>query len=138
MNWMKSHENDNYYLGTPYVAYDHRNPRGDCGGAHGELDIPGQAALNCTGFVWHVLYKAAVLSGASRSQINSLPVMGNVTPTWSRLGVYRVYFRTKEEALRSGILEKGDLLWIYGTKDCHNAIFYGDNPSHDKFWHSAG
>ncbi|MBQ1436625.1 MAG: hypothetical protein IIZ07_01675, partial [Ruminococcus sp.] len=47
-------------------------------------------------------------------------------------------FRTKEEALRSGILEKGDLLWIYGTKDCHNAIFYGDNPSHDKFWHSAG
>lgn len=138
MNWMDSHDDDNYYLGTPYVGYDHRNPHGDCQGALGYYDTPGVEGLNCTGFVWHVLYKAASLSGASRSQINSLPVMGAVPSTWANLGVYRIYFNTKEEALASGVLEKGDLLWIYGTKDNHNAIFYGDNPHHDKFWHSAG
>ncbi|MBQ1507746.1 MAG: hypothetical protein IIZ36_04925 [Ruminococcus sp.] len=108
------------------------------GGAYGYLDEPGVEALNCTGFVWHVLYKSAVLSGASKSQIDSLPVMGDVIPTWHRLGVYCVYFKTKEEALASGILEKGDLLWMYGTKDCHNAIFYGNSSSHDRYWHSAG
>ena len=142
MKWMDDHDadspNPDYYIGTRYVGYDHRNPNGDCAGAYGYYDSPGTPALNCTGFVWHVLYKSAVNSGASRSQINSLPVMGNVTPTWSSLGVYRIYFRTKEEALASGILEKGDLLWMYGTKDNHNAIFYGESSDHDRYWHSAG
>ena len=142
MKWMDDHDadspNPNYYLGTRYVGYDHRNPNGDCSGAYGYYDSPGTPALNCTGFVWHVLYKSAVHSGASRSQINSLPVMGSVTPTWANLGVYRIYFRTKEEALASGILEKGDLLWMYGTKDNHNAIFYGESSDHDRYWHSAG
>ena len=142
IKWMDDHDDDSpnpdYYLGTRYVGYDHRNPHGDCAGAYGSLDTPGVEALNCTGFVWHVLYKAAYHSGASRSQINRLPIMGNVTPTWSALGVYRIYFPTKEAALASGVLEKGDLLWIYGTKDNHNAIFYGSNSHHDLFWHSAG
>ena len=142
MKWMDDHDadspNPNYYIGTRYVGYDHRNPNGDCAGAYGYYDSPGTPALNCTGFVWHVLYKSAVNSGASRSQINSLPIMGSVTPTWANLGVYRIYFRTKEEALASGILEKGDLLWMYGTKDNHNAIFYGESSDHDRYWHSAG
>ena len=142
MKWMDDHDknspNPDYYIGTRYVAYDHRNPHGDCKGAYSALDVPGSEGLNCTGFVWHVLYKSAYHSGASRSQLNSLPVMGNVVPTWANLGVYRIYFPTKQAALDSGILEKGDLLWIYGTKDNHNAIFYGDNPHHDRFWHSAG
>ncbi|MBR1483951.1 MAG: hypothetical protein IJ598_13440 [Ruminococcus sp.] len=142
MKWMDDHDADspqpNYYIGTRYVGYDHRNPNGDCGGAYGSLDSPGTPALNCTGFVWHVLYKSAVHSGASRAQINRLPVMGAVLPTWANLGIYRIYFRTKEEALASGILEKGDLLWMYGTKDNHNAIFYGESSDHDRYWHSAG
>ena len=142
IKWLDDHDDDSpnpdYYLGTPYVGYDHRNPHGDCQVARGTYDTPGVEGLNCTGFVWHVLYKAAVNSGASRSQINSLPVMGQVTPTWANLGVYRIYFKTKQEALDSGVLEKGDLLWIYGTKDNHNAIFYGDDPHEDLFWHSAG
>lgn len=142
MKWLDDHDadspNPNYYIGTPYVGFDHRNPRGDCAGAYGDCDSSGVAAMNCTGFVWHVLYKSAVRSGASREQINSLPVMGSVIPTWDRLGVYRIYFPTKEEALASGVLEKGDLLWLYGTKDNHNAIFYGESSDHDRYWHSAG
>ncbi|MER2080585.1 MAG: hypothetical protein ABS876_03580, partial [Ruminococcus sp.] len=64
MKWMDDHDDDSpnpdYYLGTRYVGYDHRNPHGDCQGAYGSLDTPGVEALNCTGFVWHVLYKSAV------------------------------------------------------------------------------
>ncbi len=138
MNWLDLHDDDDYYLKTPYRGYDHRNAYGDCQGAYGMYDTPGVAGMNCTGFVWHVLYKSAKLSGASQSQIDSLPVMGAVVPTWASLGVYRIYFDTKEEALASGALEKGDLLWIYGTTDNHNAIYYGDYPSHDRFFHCAG
>ena len=29
MNWLQSHEHDDYYLGTPYAPWDHRNPNGD-------------------------------------------------------------------------------------------------------------
>ncbi len=140
--WMDDHDQDSpnkdYYLGTPYVGYDHRNPHGDRFNTYGSLDRYGVEGMNCTGFVWHMQYKAAVLSGASRAQINSIPVMGNVTPTWNRLGIYRVYFRTKEEMMKSGILEKGDIFWIYGSGDNHHCIFYGNSPSHDRYWHSAG
>ena len=38
---------------------DNRNPAGDCQGANGQTDIPGSAVMNCTGFVWHVMYKAS-------------------------------------------------------------------------------
>ena len=38
---------------------DNRNPAGDCQGANGQTDIPGSAVMNCTGFVWHVMYKKA-------------------------------------------------------------------------------
>lgn len=132
MKWMDDHDadssNPDYYLGTPYAHNDHRNPRGDCDGARGAYDTPGVAALNCTGFVWHVLYKSAVHSGASSEQISRLKVMWQVPVAWSDYGVYRVWFDSIEDAYESGILEKGDLMWIYGSSDNHNAIFYGDSP----------
>ena len=93
--WMDDHDHDSankdYYLGTPYVGYDHRNPHGDRFNTYGSLDRYGVEGMNCTGFVWHMQYKAAVLSGASRAQINSIPVMGNVTPTWNRLEIGRAH-----------------------------------------------
>ena len=142
MKWMDDHDanspNPNYYLGTPYVGYDHRNPRGDCWGAYGAYDTPGVPAMNCTGFVWHMLYKAAVHSGASYSQISRLQVMGGVPVSWANLGVYRIYFNSLEEAYASGVMEKGDVMWIYGSSDSHNAIFYGDSPRDWIYWDSAG
>ena len=142
MKWMDDHDknspNPNYYLGTPYAHNDHRNPRGDCSGAYGDYDTAGVAAMNCTGFVWHVLYKAAVHSGASSEQISRLKVMWRVPVAWSDYGVYRVWFNTLEEAYDSGIMEKGDLMWIYGSSDNHNAIFYGDDPHDWIYWDSAG
>ena len=83
MNWMDTHDadsaNPHYYLGTPYAHNDHRNPQGDCAGARGAYDTPGVAAMNCTGFVWHVLYKSAVASGAPSYKINRLSVMAGVS-----------------------------------------------------------
>ena len=142
MKWLDDHDadsaNPNYYLGTPYAHYDHRNPRGDCAGAYGAYDTAGVAAMNCTGFVWHVLYKSAVLSGASSAQISQLKVMWEVPYSWANLGVYRIYFDSIEDAYNSGVLEKGDLMWIYGSSDNHNAIYYGDSPEDFIYWDSAG
>ena len=142
MKWLDDHDADSdnprYYLGTPYVGQDHRNPHGDCQGAYGAYDTPGYEGMNCTGFVWHVLYKAAVHSGASRSQINRMGVMGGVLSSWSTYGVYRIWFNSLEAAYDSGVLEKGDVMWIYGSSDNHNAIFYGDDPHDWIYWDSAG
>ena len=142
MKWMDDHDadsaNPNYYLGTPYAHNDHRNPRGDCQGARGAYDSPGVAAMNCTGFVWHVLYKSAVASGAPSYKINRLSVMGGVPASWSNYSVYRIWFDSVEDAYDSGVLEKGDLMWLYGTGDNHNAIFYGDSPKDFIYWDSAG
>lgn len=55
-------------------------------------------------------------------------------------------FKTKSEMLRSGVLEKGDIIWIwneneggkYGTSDTHHIrFFWGDTSNQDLFWHSA-
>lgn len=142
MNWMDTHDKDsanpNYYLGTPYAHNDHRNPRGDCAGARGAYDTPGVAAMNCTGFVWHVLYKSAVASGAPSYKINRLSVMGGVPASWVNYGVNRIWFDSVDDAYNSGVLEKGDLMWLYGTGDNHNAIFYGDSPEDWIYWDSAG
>lgn len=142
MKWLDDHDKDspnpNYYLGTPYVGEDHRNPHGDCQGAYGYYDTPGVEGMNCTGFVWHVLYKAAVHSGASWDKIDRLGVMGGVLSSWYGYGVNRIWFDSLEDAYRSGVLEKGDVMWIYGTSDNHNAIFYGNSPKDFIYWDSAG
>ena len=142
MKWLDDHDADSdnprYYLGTPYVGDDHRNPHGDCDGAYGYYDTPGVEGMNCTGFVWHVLYKAAVHSGAPSYKINRLGVMGGVLSSWYSYGVYRIWFDSLEDAYDSGVLEKGDVMWIYGTSDNHNAIFYGDSPKDWIYWDSAG
>lgn len=142
MKWLDDHDADSpnprYYLGTPYVGQDHRNPHGDCAGAYGAYDRPGVEGMNCTGFVWHVLYKAAVHSGAPSYKINRLGVMGSVLSSWYSNGVYRIWFNSVEDAYNSGVLEKGDVMWLYGTGDNHNAIFYGDSPEDFIYWDSAG
>ena len=142
MKWLDDHDadsdNPDYYLGTPYVGEDHRNPHGDCDGAYGYYDVPGVEGMNCTGFVWHVLYKASVMSDAPEWKTDRIGVMAGMPGSWYDYDVYRVYFDSLEDAYDSGILEKGDVMWIYGTDDNHNAIFYGDNPHDWMYWDSAG
>lgn len=139
MNWLLSHEHDDYYLGTPYRAYDHRNPNGDCKGANGYLDIAGQPGMNCMGFVWHVLRKATEFSGGDvdRADLSMLRL------TFYRgLNITRRYFPNKQAMLDSGHLEKGDIIWMildqdedYGSEYNHTGIYWGDGHS-DVLWHS--
>ena len=139
MNWLLSHEHDDYYLGTPYRGYDHRNPNGDCKGAYGYFDEPGVPGMNCMGFIWHVLYKATGFSDGK---------MGELWRAMSRLSFYRGlnitrrYFKNKQEMLDSGYLEKGDIIWMILDQDensdnpaHHTGIYWGDGHS-DLLWHS--
>lgn len=139
LEWLYSHESDNYYLGTPYKPYDHRNPNGDCSGAYGSLDTAGVAGMNCTGFVWHVLTKAAKLSGGDSS---SLPAVSGWVSFYTGNNISRRYFSSKEEMLSSGYLEKGDIIWMFETSEYalsdynHVGIYWGDGTT-DVLWHSS-
>lgn len=138
MQWLESHESDSYYLGTPYAPYDRRNPNGDCAGAYGVYDIPNVPAMNCTGFVWHVLYKATQASGGNTSII---PGISGWKTFYSTNNISRRYFSSKEEMLSSGYLEKGDIIWMFVNSEDyisnyhHVGIYWGDGKS-DVLWHS--
>lgn len=138
MDWLTSHEYDNYYIGTPYETYDYRNPNGDCQGAYGKYDTPGQAAMNCTGFVWHVLYKATKASGGNTDII---PADIGWYTFYTSNNISRKYFSSKSEMLKSGYLTKGDIIWMYNGSetsikdDHHIGIYWGDGKS-DILWHS--
>ena len=138
MDWLKANEKNNYYIGTPYKGYDHRNPKGDCGGAYGKNDVKGVAAMNCTGFVWHVLYKATKASGGNTSII---PALSGWYTFYSSHKITRKYFATKSEMLNSGYLEKGDIIWMFDGSETvlsdyhHIGIYWGDGKS-DVLWHS--
>ena len=138
MDWLKAHEKNNYYIGTPYKGYDHRNPKGDCGGAYGKNDVKGVAAMNCTGFVWHVLYKATKASAGNTSII---PALSGWYTFYSSHKITRKYFRTKSAMLNSGYLEKGDIIWMFDGSETvlsdyhHIGIYWGDGKS-DVLWHS--
>ncbi len=140
LSWLSSHEHDSYYLGTPYRPYDHRNPNGDCKGAYGWLDSYGVPGMNCMGFVWHVLYKATSMSGGYVSRANRMAA-GRLT-FYEGLNISRKYFKNKQAMLKSGYLEKGDIIWMIpdqqeysGTVYHHVGIYWGDGHS-DVLWHS--
>lgn len=141
-DWLNKHSTDNYYLGTPYAPYDHRNPNGDCKGAYGASDRRGVPALNCTGFVWHALYYPTKLSGG---RTGAIPAYGN------RIGWYGLYahnnvsrrtFTSKAAMLKSGYAEKGDVIWMYryneftAADNNHIAIYWGNGHS-DRVWHAV-
>ena len=83
LGWLGQHTNDNYYLGTIHSVAapndgDNRNPAGDCQGANGQTDIPGSAVMNCTGFVWHVMYKASGMD--HDTAYATIPSLGGMGP----------------------------------------------------------
>ena len=139
MNWLLSHEHDNYYLGTPYAPWDHRNPNGDCQGAYGYFDEKGVPGMNCMGFIWHVLYKATGFSNGKMSEVERAMTRFGF---YRGLNITRRYFKNKEEMLNSGYLDKGDIIWMILDQDensdspyHHTGIYWGDGHS-DLLWHS--
>jgi hypothetical protein len=150
---LSQHENDEYYLTTPY---GNKGPHGeggaidtwDCWKPKGEYGSG--AYMNCTGFVVAVLRAC----GANTS------IIGNYTAKdgYNRGNEANAYkwdeycrdnnavsytFSSKEQMLASGILEKGDIIymepadWNHSNSDCHIGFFWGSNSSEDLFWHSS-
>lgn len=138
MNYLKSHEHDNYYLGTPYRSGNWRSPNGD-------RSYNGSAGMNCSGFVWHVLKSCIRRAGHNP---NNYQVLSFTTPRgWYGVlednNIRYYVFNNKYEALRSGVMSKGDIIMMFCNSAMlpsgqnHIGIYWGDGSS-DVFWHSAG
>ena len=54
---LEAHEDDNYYLGTPYAGGDAQSPNGDASYNSGTV------GMNCAGFISYVLRKAGLGRG---------------------------------------------------------------------------
>ena len=150
---LSQHENDEYYLTTPY---GNKGPHGeggaidtwDCWKPKGEYGSG--AYMNCAGFVVAVLRAC----GANTSIIGNYIAKdgynrGNETNAykWNEYcrdnNAVSYTFSSKEQMLASGILEKGDIIymepadWNHSNSDCHIGFFWGSNSSEDLFWHSS-
>ena len=150
---LSQHENDEYYLTTPY---GNNGPHGeggaidtwDCWKPKGEYGSG--AYMNCAGFVVAVLRAC----GANTSIIGNYTAndgynRGNETNAskWDEYcrdnNAVSYTFSSKEQMLASGILEKGDIIymepadWNHSNSDCHIGFFWGSNSSEDLFWHSS-
>ena len=150
---LSQHENDEYYLTTPY---GNKGPHGeggaidtwDCWKPKGEYGSG--AYMNCTGFVVAVLRAC----GADTSIIGNYTAKdgynrGNETNAskWDEYcrdnNAVSYTFSSKEQMLASGILEKGDIIymepadWNHSNSDCHIGFFWGSSSSEDLFWHSS-
>ena len=150
---LSQHENDEYYLTTPY---GNKGPHGedgpigtwDCWKPKGEYGSG--AYMNCAGFVVAVLRAC----GADTSIIGNYTAndgynRGNEANAskWDEYcrdnNAVSYTFSSKEQMLASGILEKGDIIymepadWNHSNSDCHIGFFWGSNSSEDLFWHSS-
>ena len=139
--WLQSHIHDKYYNTTPYAHADHRNPNGDCAGANGELETPGEPALNCMGFVWHALYMPTKMSGGNTGLIPAYG-KGGWYGLYTGYNLSRRYFNSKRDLLKSGYAEPGDIIWMFVESETvsddsnHIAIYMGDGHS-DRVWHAV-
>ena len=150
---LSQHENDEYFLTTPY---GNKGPHGedgaidtwDCWKPKGEYGSG--AYMNCAGFVVAVLRAC----GANTSIIGNYTAKdgynrGNESNAskWDEYcrdnNAVSYTFSSKEQMLASGILEKGDIIymepadWNHSNSDCHIGFFWGSNSSEDLFWHSS-
>ncbi len=150
---LSAHEDDSYYLGTSFGntgpdgqggsinSWDSRYPNGRPG--------PKGSYMNCAGFV------SAVITDCGG---DVTPIATFVNPTtgydrgndtnasrwqaWTAHNAIECYeFATKEEMLASGVLERGDIIYIHPTNfttgDAHMGFFWGSTSSEDLFWHSS-
>ena len=150
---LSQHENDEYYLTTPF---GNKGPHGedgaintwDCWKPKGEYGSG--AYMNCAGFVVAVLRAC----GANTSIIGNYTAKdgynrGNEANAykWEKYcrdnNAVSYTFSSKEQMLASGILEKGDIIymepvdWNHSNSDCHIGFFWGSSSSEDLFWHSS-
>ena len=150
VSWLKSHEDDNYYLGTPYVGKDYQSPNGD-------ISYNGIAGMNCAGLVAHIVRKAgldceAVMEAMSAS--GEASYWGSGLPydllsgasNWYLLvqntNIRAYYFDSFDEMFESGHAEMGDIILLYVNKpfglgedeDNHLGVYWGETGTENLMW----
>lgn len=149
---LEAHEDDNYYLGTPYAGGDAQSPNGDASYNSGTV------GMNCAGFISYVLRKAGLDAETTMEIMHQTPVnqYGSGLPyDWlagasnyknlienGNISAYA--FRTKQELLSSGLAEKGDIILMWWSNspgadgaDNHIGFFWGKTSDDDVMWHSG-
>ena len=149
---LEAHEDDNYYLGTPYAGGDAQSPNGDTSYNSGTV------GMNCGGFISYVLRKAGLDAETTMEIMHRTPVnqYGSGLPyDWlagasnyknlvenGNISAYA--FRTKQELLSSGLAEKGDIILMWWSNspgadgaDNHIGFFWGEASDDDVMWHSG-
>ena len=149
---LEAHEDDNYYLGTPYAGGDAQSPNGDASYNSGTV------GMNCAGFISYVLRKAGLDAETTMEIMHRTPVnqYGSGLPyDWlagasnyknlienGNISAYA--FRTKQELLSSGLAEKGDIILMWWSNspgadgaDNHIGFFWGEASDDDVMWHSG-
>ena len=149
---LEAHEDDNYYLGTPYAGGDAQSPNGDASYNSGTV------GMNCAGFISYVLRKAGLDAETTMEIMHQTPVnqYGSGLPyDWlagasnyknlienGNISAYA--FRTKQELLSSGLAEKGDIILMWWSNspgadgaDNHIGFFWGEASDDDVMWHSG-
>ncbi len=129
------------YGDLTYVSDDGRSPNGD-------VSFNGYPGMNCTGFVWYVLQSVGA-SGNTVPNMQGASWCAGGWVSWQRIHASQIPtydFSNKWEMLESGVLEKGDIIWIWNENEGgksglsgthHIGFFWGDTSDEDFFWHSS-
>ncbi len=150
VNYLTSHKSD--YLGTAYKS-DWPNPttyqtgpwwsRGNHPYEATEFNGVSGYGMNCSGFLARVWCdmgseNTTLMQQWKRAHDWMWANSETLRQTLVALGATYYTFDSKEALFASGKLQKGDLVQMAsdsGTDD-HVGIFWGENPSEDRFWHS--
>ena len=149
---LEAHEDDNYYLGTPYAGGDAQSPNGDASYNSGAV------GMNCAGFISYVLRKAGLDAETTMEIMHRTPVnqygsglpydwlagASNYKDLIENGNISAYAFRTKQELLSSGLAEKGDIILMWWSNspgadgaDNHIGFFWGEASDDDVMWHSG-
>ena len=142
VGYLNSHRNDNYFLGTPFGG--DVLTRENCMRPNGDHPSGTAAKMNCAGFVAYVFEKC----GANLNNIPQYRPDGHYcnASNWlhyaSVNNVKSYWFYNADQALKSGKLKKGDIVFFepreYGAgADPHIGFFWGENSSDNKLWSST-
>lgn len=148
----------NYYIGTPYYEKVFEEPYTDWLLANGATPDKKSGHMNCTGFVADVIRKCGgnlrlctnrrtgwyINASNWHDFANGYTKQPNGSWAQDMSKACKSYkFNSIDEALKSGVMEKGDILyfepldWSAPGADCHIGFFWGNTPSENLFWHSA-
>lgn len=142
VNELNAHQNDRFYLGTPFRLTGFNNPEMFL--VPNGIASPYGPGMNCTGFVACVTRR----SGGNLSRISGITqgYGGYVNAYNWRDALTRnteyYSFSSIDALLRSGKAQKGDLIYLEAvftdpSYDCHIGIFWGNRSNENRFWHQV-